>query len=172
MKVPTHQFYELKMEENSGSAPPSSALGAQNHNGGGAGGVQQKLFGEIIVSVSNNKHHQPGGINDVDASGMSTGPSGQGPNNKDQSPQYTMPGVLHFLQHEWARFELERSQWDLDRAEYQVGYTKKRSPDKIPPSPATHHCLLLFPSMSALPIFASANYTIFHLLLSFSTIHL
>lgn len=34
--------------------------------------------------------------------------------------QYTIPGVLHFIQHEWTRFELERSQWDVDRAELQA----------------------------------------------------
>ncbi|XP_012270878.1 striatin isoform X2 [Orussus abietinus] len=39
---------------------------------------------------------------------------------KEQRPQYSMPGILHFIQHEWARFELERSQWELDRAEFQA----------------------------------------------------
>ena len=36
--------------------------------------------------------------------------------------QYSMPGILHFIQHEWARFELERSQWEMDRAELQVTF--------------------------------------------------
>lgn len=40
--------------------------------------------------------------------------------NGDQRPQYSIPGILHFIQHEWARFELERSQWEVDRAEFQV----------------------------------------------------
>lgn len=40
--------------------------------------------------------------------------------NANSTAQYTIPGVLHFLQHEWTRFELERSQWDVDRAELQV----------------------------------------------------
>ena len=31
--------------------------------------------------------------------------------------RYTLPGVLHFLQHDWSRFELERVQWDAERAE-------------------------------------------------------
>ena len=35
-------------------------------------------------------------------------------------PQYSMPGILHFLQTEWARFEMERSQWEVERAELQV----------------------------------------------------
>lgn len=37
-----------------------------------------------------------------------------------QRPQYSMPGILHYLQTEWARFEMERSQWDVERAELQV----------------------------------------------------
>ncbi|XP_046737972.1 striatin [Diprion similis] len=40
--------------------------------------------------------------------------------NGDQRPQYSIPGILHFIQHEWARFELERSQWEVDRAEFQA----------------------------------------------------
>ncbi|XP_076879707.1 striatin [Brachyhypopomus gauderio] len=34
--------------------------------------------------------------------------------------QYSIPGILHFLQHEWARFEVERAQWEVDRAELQA----------------------------------------------------
>lgn len=37
-----------------------------------------------------------------------------------QRPQYTLPGVLHFLQHEWTRFELDRAQWEVERAELQA----------------------------------------------------
>lgn len=45
------------------------------------------------------------------AGGMPGGPAGL---------QYSIPGILHFLQHEWARFEMERGQWDVEKAEYQV----------------------------------------------------
>ncbi|KAM9856756.1 striatin [Aulostomus maculatus] len=34
--------------------------------------------------------------------------------------QYSIPGILHFLQHEWARFEVERAQWEVERAELQA----------------------------------------------------
>lgn len=37
-----------------------------------------------------------------------------------RSTQYSMPGILHFLQTEWARFEMDRAQWEIDRAELQV----------------------------------------------------
>jgi len=43
-------------------------------------------------------------------------------NNEDNNPrtQYSIPGILHYIQHEWARFEMERSQWDVERAELQA----------------------------------------------------
>jgi hypothetical protein len=36
--------------------------------------------------------------------------------------QYSIPGILHFLQHEWSRFEMERGQWEVERSELQVRY--------------------------------------------------
>lgn len=52
-------------------------------------------------------------------------------NNKENDEtsvkaQYSIPGILHFIQHEWARFELERSQWEVDRAELQVGFSFRK----------------------------------------------
>merc|ERR1719410_1620585 len=40
----------------------------------------------------------------------------------DNNPrnQYSIPGILHFIQHEWARFEMERSQWEVEKAELQA----------------------------------------------------
>ena len=49
---------------------------------------------------------------------------GGGPPGQQDGPaglQYSIPGILHFLQHEWARFEMERGQWDVEKAELQVG---------------------------------------------------
>jgi len=37
-----------------------------------------------------------------------------------QRPSYTVPGILHYLQHEWTRFEIERQQWETERAEFQA----------------------------------------------------
>lgn len=69
------------------------------------------------VMEESSINHQNGG---------QMGPQGTAiPNNKqneDSNPkaQYSIPGILHFIQHEWARFELERSQWEVDKAELQV----------------------------------------------------
>lgn len=59
--------------------------------------------------------------------------------------QYSLPGILHFLQHEWARFEVERAQWEVERAELQVKTLPaffipplrsfRPAPDPSPPPP-------------------------------------
>merc|ERR1711899_456754 len=49
-----------------------------------------------------------GGMNRNSGIGGNMGPSGL---------QYSIPGILHFLQHEWSRFEMERGQWEVERAE-------------------------------------------------------
>jgi striatin 1/3/4 len=40
----------------------------------------------------------------------------------NQRPSYTIPGILHYLQHEWSRFEYDRQQWEADRAELLVNH--------------------------------------------------
>ncbi|KAF1749832.1 hypothetical protein GCK72_016377 [Caenorhabditis remanei] len=35
-------------------------------------------------------------------------------------PQYTMSGILHFIQHEWTKNELDRTRWEAERAEMQA----------------------------------------------------
>ena len=55
------------------------------------------------------------------SSSSSSNTSNTQPNNTDRvANSYSMPGILHFLQHEWNRFEFERQQWELDRAELMV----------------------------------------------------
>ncbi|XP_064537627.1 striatin-4 isoform X1 [Drosophila montana] len=79
-----------------------SGLGGQNANVGG-----------IVTGM--------GGVGGNNGSDDGMGGPGGGPNNQQATtPQYTIPGILHFIQHEWSRFELERSQWDVDRAELQA----------------------------------------------------
>lgn len=42
----------------------------------------------------------------------------------DLLPKYTIPGILHFIQHEWTRFEMDRAHWEVERAELQVDIFK------------------------------------------------
>lgn len=70
-------------------------------------------------------HQNGGGVGQLGggSSSSNTGLNKQGDekqSNGSKGPQYTMPGILHYIQHEFSRFEIERSQWDVDRAELQV----------------------------------------------------
>ncbi|XP_062256866.1 striatin-like isoform X1 [Platichthys flesus] len=53
-------------------------------------------------------------------SGGGKGPLPDGDAGEAARAQYSIPGILHFLQHEWARFEVERAQWEVERAELQA----------------------------------------------------
>uniref|UniRef100_A0A8B9RYV5 Striatin 3 n=1 Tax=Accipiter nisus TaxID=211598 RepID=A0A8B9RYV5_9AVES len=74
-------------------------VGAGAGAGGGGGGGQQQ---------------QPQGP---------AAPAGQeaaGPAELSRPQHYTIPGILHYIQHEWARFEMERAHWEVERAELQA----------------------------------------------------
>ncbi|CAG8436156.1 8399_t:CDS:10 [Scutellospora calospora] len=38
-------------------------------------------------------------------------------NSNKKQTEYTLPGVLHFLQSEWRRYERDRNEWEIERAE-------------------------------------------------------
>ncbi|EAL40293.3 AGAP008755-PA, partial [Anopheles gambiae str. PEST] len=87
--------------------------GAGGGQGGGTGGLGDMSGGGGAGSGLVGKGGAGGGGGMVGA--------GQCDDQNNKTPtQYSIPGILHFIQHEWARFELERSQWDVDRAELQA----------------------------------------------------
>ncbi|KAG7462845.1 hypothetical protein MATL_G00189100 [Megalops atlanticus] len=67
--------------------------------------------GPGVFFNNNNNPVLPGG---------GKGPLHEGNGGEAVRAQYSIPGILHFLQHEWARFEVERAQWDVERAELQA----------------------------------------------------
>ncbi|XP_015277307.1 PREDICTED: striatin-3 isoform X3 [Gekko japonicus] len=48
------------------------------------------------------------------------GPGGGSASELSRPQHYTIPGILHYIQHEWARFEMERAHWEVERAELQA----------------------------------------------------
>lgn len=67
--------------------------------------------GPGVFFNNNNNSVLPGG---------GKGPLADGDAGEAARAQYSIPGILHFLQHEWARFEVERAQWEVERAELQA----------------------------------------------------
>ncbi|XP_066923122.1 striatin-3-like isoform X1 [Clytia hemisphaerica] len=62
--------------------------------------------------LGNNSRNAPNGGINLNAS--------ENGNNGASRPLYTIPGILHYIQHEWARFEMERAHWEVERAELQA----------------------------------------------------
>ena len=54
-------------------------------------------------------------------------PSSCGPLLDQQTTNYTIPGILHFIKHEWSRFEKEKANWEVERAELQVHIKPRES---------------------------------------------
>ncbi|XP_051478331.1 striatin-3 isoform X3 [Apus apus] len=86
--------------------PPPQAGGNMNLQsgggcvgvGGGGGGQQQQPQGPAAPA----------------------GQEAAGPAELSRPQHYTIPGILHYIQHEWARFEMERAHWEVERAELQA----------------------------------------------------
>ncbi|XP_071390734.1 striatin isoform X2 [Centroberyx affinis] len=83
--------------QNRQTFPPSPAMDEQ--------------AGPGVFFNNNNNSILPGG---------GKGPLPDGDAGEAARAQYSIPGILHFLQHEWARFEVERAQWEVERAELQA----------------------------------------------------
>ncbi|KAM8781076.1 striatin-3 [Rhynchonycteris naso] len=90
--------------------------------GGGGGGPgmaapprqQQGPGGNMSPSSGGNGAAGSGGPSAAEGAGPTAGPELSRPQ------QYTIPGILHYIQHEWARFEMERAHWEVERAELQA----------------------------------------------------
>lgn len=88
--------------------------------GGGGQGMavpprpQQGPGGNLSLQPGANGAPGGGGPPAAEAAGPPAGPELSRPQ------QYTIPGILHYIQHEWARFEMERAHWEVERAELQA----------------------------------------------------
>ncbi|XP_036209775.1 striatin-3 isoform X2 [Myotis myotis] len=90
--------------------------------GGGGGGPgmaapprqQQGPGGNMSLPPGGNGAAGSGGPPAAEGAGPAAGPELSRPQ------QYTIPGILHYIQHEWARFEMERAHWEVERAELQA----------------------------------------------------
>ncbi|XP_062864230.1 striatin-like isoform X2 [Trichomycterus rosablanca] len=73
--------------------------------------------GPGVFFNNNNNPVMPSGGS---GGGPGRGAAAEGSSAEPATSHYSIPAILHFLQHEWARFELERAQWELERAELQA----------------------------------------------------
>lgn len=75
----------------------------------------------ISGQIGSNSNHnlQNGDVNNsqnTNCNNNNSNNNGIGQNER-LAVSYTMPGILHYLQHEWNRYELDRQQWEVEKAE-------------------------------------------------------
>lgn len=85
--------------------------------------IEDALIGGQISSNNQSMQNlQNGDLNNTqnnanNCNNSANGQSGGQSNNERQAISYSMPGILHYLQHEWSRYELDRQQWEVEKAE-------------------------------------------------------
>lgn len=101
------------------NGPPMGAGGPQQMNGmgGGVGGP-----GPQQMQQNHGMQLQGGGM------GPNTGSDGQSNSQAAQNPEMNLANVLHYLQSEWRRWERDRNEWEIERAEMRVRVT---APSKL-----------------------------------------
>ncbi|CAB4065625.1 STRN1_3_4 [Lepeophtheirus salmonis] len=95
-----------------------------DHQGSSNNGGESVLLKEDINSSGPQSPTCSSGVGGMSPSPGSAPCSGAQvqsvPSQQGQRVNYSIPGILHFIQHEWSRFEMERNQWEEERAELQT----------------------------------------------------
>ncbi|RXM27497.1 Serine/threonine-protein kinase D1 [Acipenser ruthenus] len=76
--------------------------------GGGAGGLNSNHSG-------NGSSRNPNGPKTVGSGAMAA--SARAPEFQEGEPGLSLPGILHFIQFEWSRFQSEKYRWESERDE-------------------------------------------------------
>ncbi|KAL9931309.1 hypothetical protein V8E36_009819 [Tilletia maclaganii] len=129
LSFPSRLYQQQQQRPTSRSmGPPSMSFHQyqQQQQQQGIGGLQQQSGQQQQGCMQQFQQNNNGGSQASDGSGngiqqgfgpgsstTGTGASGNGPN----PPEYTLAGILHFLQSEWRRYERDRNEWEIERAE-------------------------------------------------------
>ncbi|PWN47145.1 WD40 repeat-like protein [Violaceomyces palustris] len=105
---------------NNGVGPGGNGGGMYMSNNGGmmlggqsnGGGPVNPHGGGLGMGVGGGQGGQPNQNNN----GMN-GLQPQETGTSNSQPEYTLAGILHFLQSEWRRYERDRNEWEIERAE-------------------------------------------------------
>lgn len=99
-------------------------------NGPAIGGGPQQING-----MGGGVAGGPGGPQHMQNHGMQLQGGGMGPNTASDgqsnsqapsAPEMNLANVLHYLQSEWRRWERDRNEWEIERAEMRVRVTSFR----------------------------------------------
>ncbi|TKY89921.1 hypothetical protein EX895_001218 [Sporisorium graminicola] len=83
------------------------SMGGGGNNNANANGGAGLGFGMNNNNANNNQMH----------GNMANGIQSQETGNSQPNSEYTLAGILHHLQGEWRRYEKDRNEWEIERAE-------------------------------------------------------
>ncbi|XP_042296438.1 striatin-4 isoform X2 [Sceloporus undulatus] len=99
---------------NAASAAASAAAMEAERAAGLRAQQQQQQAALLASSAGGDQPPQPPAPPSLQSASSSSSAS------SSNRAELSLPGILHFIQHEWARFEAEKSRWEAERAELQA----------------------------------------------------
>uniref|UniRef100_A0A673N384 Striatin-4-like n=1 Tax=Sinocyclocheilus rhinocerous TaxID=307959 RepID=A0A673N384_9TELE len=99
-----------------GSGDSANALMEAERSGGVAGGTNQSPAGSGAGRNPNGPKAVLGPAPTAAATGAMSG-SSQPRDPQDGDAGLSLPGILHFIQYEWSRFQAEKYRWEAERDE-------------------------------------------------------
>jgi len=78
---------------------------------------QQQINNNNSSGNINDARTRAGPIDQQQQSQQQNQQTNQQQQPQNQKPPYTITGILHYLQYEWHRFEVERQEWEVEKAE-------------------------------------------------------
>ncbi|CBQ68398.1 related to STRIATIN [Sporisorium reilianum SRZ2] len=94
------------------------SMGGGNNTGNANGGGANIGAGLGFGMTNNNNNDANNNNNNSQMHGnMANGVQSQETGNSQPNSEYTLAGILHHLQGEWRRYEKDRNEWEIERAE-------------------------------------------------------
>lgn len=105
-----------------GSGDSSNALMEAERSGGVAGGTNQSPAGSGAGRNPNGPKAMLGPAPSAAAAAAAGAMAGssQPRDPQDGDAGLSLPGILHFIQYEWSRFQAEKYRWEAERDELRV----------------------------------------------------
>lgn len=99
--------------------------GGSNPNSGGGGGSSGAGRNPNGPKAGPGQATSAGGTGAMAAAAAAAAGAVPGPLQQSREPQdgesgMTLPGILHFIQYEWGRFQAEKYRWEAERDELRV----------------------------------------------------
>lgn len=114
--LPWRKVERSKMEADRSGGGPNP-----NSGGGGSSGAGRNPNGPKAAPGQATASAAAGGMAAaVAAAGAGAVPGLQPRESQDGDAALTLPGILHFIQYEWGRFQAEKYRWEAERDELRV----------------------------------------------------